>query len=99
MAMSRNRCILVAPPGSPPAQPTIFGLHLVERTVMAFMRAGVSDFLVVGDTESTQRIIEILGSGRCRDARVRPVGSRESLLPILERDEAGFVAIRRRAPA
>ena len=92
MATSRNRCILVAPPGSPPAQPTIFGLHLVERTVLAFMRAGVSDFLVAGDTESTKRIIEILGSGRCRDARVRPVGSRESLLPVLERNEVCLVA-------
>jgi CDP-L-myo-inositol myo-inositolphosphotransferase len=92
MAMPRNRCILVVPPGSPPAPLPIFGLHLVERTVLAFMRAGVSDFLVAGDTESTKRIVDILDSGRCCDARVRAVGSRESLLPILERDEACFVA-------
>ena len=55
MAMPRNRCILVVPPGSPPAALPIFGLHLVERTVLAFMRAGVSDFLVAGDSESTKR--------------------------------------------
>ena len=92
MAMPRNRCILVVPPGSPPAPLPIFGLHLAERPVLAFMRAGVGDFLIAGDTESTNRISDILDSGRCHDARVRVVGSRESLLPILERDEACFVA-------
>jgi len=90
--VGRSRCILVVPPGSPPAPLPILGLHLVERTALAFMRAGIGDFVVSGDGESAKRIVEILDSGRCRGARVRAVGSRESLIPILELDEACFVA-------
>jgi CDP-L-myo-inositol myo-inositolphosphotransferase len=92
MAMPRSRCILVVPPGTPADPLPVFGLHLVERTVLAFLRAGIRDFLVCGDTRAAKRICDVLDAGRCHDARVRMLGSRESLVPVLERDEACYVA-------
>jgi CDP-L-myo-inositol myo-inositolphosphotransferase len=67
-------------------------LRLVERTVLAFLRAGVREFLLTGDTGIARRIAETLSGGRCRTARVRVMEPEESLLPILERDEACFLA-------
>jgi CDP-L-myo-inositol myo-inositolphosphotransferase len=67
-------------------------LRLVERTVLAFLRAGVREFLLTGDTGISRRIAETLSGGRCRTARVRVMEPEESLLPILERDEACFLA-------
>jgi len=42
MEAPRLRCILFAPAEYAPASsPPIFGLHVVERTVLAFLQAGV----------------------------------------------------------
>lgn len=95
-ARTRRRCILFAPAGaaappSPEPAPS-FGLHLVERTVLAFRRAGVRDFLVTGNPAAARRVVTILEQGRCRDARVQALPAGDSLVPILQREEACFVA-------
>ena len=64
MEAPRQRCILFAPAEYAPASaPPIFGLHLVERTALAFLRAGVREFLLVGDPEATRWIEEALATG------------------------------------
>lgn len=92
MDRARDRCILFAPPGSAPAGPPLFGLHIVERTLLAFLRAGVQDFVLTGDPEVVKEIAPLLGCGRCRGARLRILAPHESLLPVLEGDDASFVA-------
>ena len=47
MERPRTRCLLFAPKTHGPTP--VFGLELVERTVLALLRAGVRDFLVLGD--------------------------------------------------
>ena len=64
----------------------------MERTVLAFLRAGVREFLLVGDPEAARQIAETLASRRFREARVRVLEPESSLLPVLEREEACFVA-------
>src|SRR3990172_10176076 len=91
MARSRERCVLFAPPGAALAGRPVFGLQLVERTVLAFLRAGVRDFAIAGDPEVAAQVAAILAAGRCREARVRLLAPHESLLPLLEGDEARFV--------
>ena len=87
MEAARQRCILFAPAEHAPASsPPIFGLHLVERTVLAFLRAGVREFIVVGDPEGARWIAEKLASRRFRGARVRVLEPQSSLLPVLERE-------------
>jgi phosphatidylglycerophosphate synthase len=93
MEVPRQRCILFAPAECAPASaPPIFGLHPVERTVLAFLRAGVREFLVVGDPEAARWIAGTLVSRRCREARVRVLEPESSLLPVLEREEPCFLA-------
>jgi len=93
MESPRQRCILFAPAEHAPATgPPIFGLQLVERTVLAFLRAGVREFLLVGDPEAGRQIAKTLASRRLREARVRVLEPGSSLLPVLEREEACFVA-------
>lgn len=92
MDRPRERCILFAPAGSSAAGPPIFGLHLVERTVLAFVRAGISHFALTGEREAVKEIAQLLRSGRCREARVRVLARHESLLPVLEAEDACFVA-------
>ena len=98
LATDRARCILFAPPDSAPDGPAavrtsaLFGLQLVERTVLAFLRAGVRDFAVTGDPGAAAWVVSVLSGGRCQRARVRLAGARESLLLLVERDEACFVA-------
>jgi len=85
----RRRCVLLAA-GSQPAQRTpVFALRPVERTVLAFLRAGVREFLVAGDPEQVRWICETLAAGPCRRARLRPV----DLLPAaLAQGESFFLA-------
>ena len=93
MESPRQRCILFAPAEHAPASgPPVFGLQLAERTVLAFLRAGVREFLLVGDPEAGRQIAETLASRRFREARVRVLEPESSLLPVLEREEACFVA-------
>ena len=93
MEAPRLRCILFAPAEYAPAgSPPIFGLHVVERTVLAFLRAGVREFLVLGDPEGARWIAGTLASRRFRGARVRVLNPESSLLPVLEREEPCFVA-------
>ena len=88
MEAPRLRCILFAPAEYVPASSApIFGLHVVERTVLAFLRAGVREFLVVGDPEGARWIAGTLASRRFGEARVRVLNPESSLLPVLEREE------------
>jgi phosphatidylglycerophosphate synthase len=88
--VARSCCILFAP-GSGADRP-VFGLGLAERTALAFIRAGVRDFLIFGEPGEGKRLARALGSGRCRGARVRVMGEDESLLPLLEGDSVCFAA-------
>ena len=93
MESPRQRCILFAPAEHALAsEPPIFGLQLVERTVLAFLRAGVREFLLVGDPKVGRKIAETLATRRFQGARVRVLEPESSLLPVLEREEACFVA-------
>jgi phosphatidylglycerophosphate synthase len=93
MEAHRQRCILFVPAEHAPASaPPVLGLHLVERTALAFLRAGVREFLLVGDPGATRWIGETLDSRRLREARVRVVEPESSLLPLLEREEPCFLA-------
>ncbi len=93
MEAPRQRCILFAPAEYAPASaPPIFGLHPVERTVLAFLRAGVREFLVVGNREAASWVATTLDSRRCREARLRALQPESSLLPVLEREEPCFLA-------
>lgn len=92
MESSRRHCLLFTPPGSGPVGPPLFGLHLVERTVLAFLRAGVRSFVLTGDEKAADEIERVLAAGRCRKVSVRVLAPHQSLLPLLERDEACFVA-------
>ena len=89
----RQRCILFAPRRCDGADALLlFGLHLVERTVLAFLRAGVREFVVAGDPDSAQRVAAIVRAGRCREARLRILRPQDSLVPLLEGDASWFVA-------
>ncbi|MDJ0850503.1 MAG: CDP-alcohol phosphatidyltransferase family protein [Myxococcota bacterium] len=92
MERGRESCILFAPPGSSPAGSPLFGLHLAERTVLAFLRAGVRRFFLTGDADAVKGLAALLATGRCREARVQVLAPHHSLVPILEREEACFVA-------
>lgn len=83
MAETERRCLLFAPAGAARASAPLFGLHAVERTVLAFQRAGVREFVVAGDDAAATGIAAVLASGRCRGARVRVVRGDEPLAPTL----------------
>ena len=96
-----ERAILFAPHGSVAAGaaapvpgrswskgPTaLFGLHPVERTGLALLRAGVREWIVTGDPEAAAWVAQTLRSGRCREACVREVAV-ERLATWLDADEA-----------
>jgi len=93
MAPPRQRCVLFVPPGADPAAaPPVFALRLVERSVLAFLRAGVQDFLVVGESGATARTAALLREGRCHAARVRAVREGASLAAALSGEDAFYVA-------
>jgi phosphatidylglycerophosphate synthase len=91
MAEPDARCLLLAPAGAACASAPLFGLHPVERTVLAFLRAGVWDFVVVGAPEPAAHVASLLAQERCRGARVRVAGEGESLLALLG-GEGAFAA-------
>ncbi|MEN8159454.1 MAG: CDP-alcohol phosphatidyltransferase family protein [Myxococcota bacterium] len=101
---SPERAILLAPPGSAPddAPPApgrswskgataLFGLHPVERTALAMVRAGVRELLVTGDPDAAAWVAEVLRNGRCREAAVREI-SVERLASWIDADEAVLAA-------
>jgi CDP-L-myo-inositol myo-inositolphosphotransferase len=61
----------------------------VERTVLAFLRAGVREFLVTGDPDAAKWVCDTLRDGPCRRARVRAV---EELASALSAGEPVFLA-------
>ncbi len=92
MERGRESCILFAPPGAGAVGPPLFGLHLAERTVLAFLRAGVRRFFLTGDEEAVKALAALFATGRCREARVQVLAVHQSLVPIVEREEGCFVA-------
>lgn len=64
-------CVLWA--ARPPAaeRTPLFGLTPVERTALAFARAGVRRFVLAGHPEAVPELRRVLGSGPCRRLRVR----------------------------
>jgi CDP-L-myo-inositol myo-inositolphosphotransferase len=92
MESSRPSCVLFVPPGAREPDVPLFGLHAVERTVLAFLRAGVRDFLVTGDPAGAARVVGVLRAGRCRAARVRALAPGDSLAPWLEGEAPCFIA-------
>jgi len=100
-----ERAILFAPRGSAPCDEpapvpghswskgatALFGLHPVERTALALLRAGVRDVIVTGDPRAARWVAETLRTGRCRDARVRELPA-EQLAAALDADESCLVA-------
>lgn len=93
MERPRPHCIVYVPPGFHRVNhpTTVFGLHLVERTVLAFQRAGVRDFTVAGDAEGAAWVAGVLASGRCRDARVAVLPPGASLVPRMEGEAPCYV--------
>ncbi|MGH7287967.1 MAG: hypothetical protein ACREI8_08120, partial [Myxococcota bacterium] len=65
----------------------LFGLHPVERTGLALLRAGVRELIVTGDPEAARWVAETLRTGRCREACVSEVPI-ERLKAKLDADEA-----------
>lgn len=84
-----RRCVLYAPRELGASCTPVFGLYPVERTVLAFLRAGVRDFLVAGDPGSAQFILSWVQRGNCARARVRPA---KDLGSLLGGDELFFLA-------
>jgi CDP-L-myo-inositol myo-inositolphosphotransferase len=64
-------CVLWA--ARPPAaeRTPLFGLTPVERTALAFARAGVRRFVLAGDPEAVAALRGVLAAGPCRRLRVR----------------------------
>jgi CDP-L-myo-inositol myo-inositolphosphotransferase len=91
--MTADRCVLFVPDGAGAAALTpLFGLRLVERTVLAFLRAGVREFVVTGPGEGAREVATRLAEGRLAGIRVRTLAAEESLVPLASSDEACFVA-------
>jgi CDP-L-myo-inositol myo-inositolphosphotransferase len=86
----RSLCILLASAAPGAAHRTaVFALRLVERTVLAFRRAGVREFVVTGDPEEVEWVCAALRGGRCSGVRVRAA---ESLVAALAGREYAFLA-------
>lgn len=85
----KSVCILFAPRPQGVEGTSLFGLTPVERTVLAFLRAGVRRFLVIGDPEGAEATVRRLAAGACRAARARRV---ESLPAALRGDDLFYLA-------
>ena len=83
------RCLLLAPCSEGEAHAPLFGLTAVERTVLAFRRAGVREFWIVGEPAAAATALASLRAGPCRKIRVRTC---DAALPALPREERFFVA-------
>ncbi|MDJ0868000.1 MAG: hypothetical protein QNK03_17980 [Myxococcota bacterium] len=64
-------CVLVAPARRGVESTPFFGLTAVERTALAFSRAGVRRFVVTGDPEAAAAVEATLRGGRCSRLAVR----------------------------
>jgi len=90
-----RRCILLVSAQPGPEATPLFGLTPAQRTALAFQRAGVRDFLVVGPRGPAERVAASLRAlpwrgAASRRARVRAA---DALLPAsLRPDERFFVA-------
>jgi CDP-L-myo-inositol myo-inositolphosphotransferase len=87
--LSPRRCVIFAPGGAAAAQTPVFSLRAVERTALAFLRAGVREFLVAGDPDAARGVVAALAAGPCRAARARAVAS---LAAALAPGESFFLA-------
>jgi 1L-myo-inositol 1-phosphate cytidylyltransferase / CDP-L-myo-inositol myo-inositolphosphotransferase len=81
-------CVLLAPPPGGVEQASVFGLTPVERTALAFARAGIRHFLLAGDPGGVAQTARILSRGPCRRLRVRAVEA----LPQAVGDDVFYVA-------
>lgn len=72
---SDRPCVLwaVRPPAD--ERVALFGLTPVERTALAFARAGVRRFLLAGDPATVAALGRVLAAGPCKRLRVRSVDS------------------------
>src|SRR5688572_8986189 len=72
---AERTCVLWA--ARPPAaeRTPLFGLTPVERTALAFARAGVRRFVLAGDARAVAELGRILRSGPCRRLGVRSAES------------------------
>jgi len=72
---SDRLCVLWAV--RPPAceRTPLFGLTPVERTALAFARAGVRRFVLAGDPDAVAELGRVLAGGPCRRLRVRSADS------------------------
>jgi CDP-L-myo-inositol myo-inositolphosphotransferase len=81
-------CVLLAVRSGAGEPVPLFGLSPVERTALAFARAGVRRFLLAGDAEAVAAAGRALRHGACRALRVRSIGA---LAPAVG-DEPFFLA-------
>jgi CDP-L-myo-inositol myo-inositolphosphotransferase len=72
--INTRRCVLFLPPRSGTPAP-IFGLEAAERTVLAFARAGVLEFVLIGDGEVAAHAAARLRAGPCARVGARVVAS------------------------
>ena len=84
-----QHCLLLAPRTSGAERVPIFGLTPVERTVLAFRRAGIREFILAGDPSAVAAAQAALRTGPCRGVRVRAC---EGALPALRRGERFWIA-------
>ncbi|HME72659.1 MAG TPA: CDP-alcohol phosphatidyltransferase family protein, partial [Myxococcota bacterium] len=84
-----QHCLLLAPRTSGAERIPIFGLTPVERTVLAFRRAGVREFILAGDPSAVAAAQATLQTGPCRGVRVRAC---EGSLPVLRGGERFWIA-------
>jgi phosphatidylglycerophosphate synthase len=68
-------CVLwaVRPPAA--ERTPLFGLTPVERTALAFARAGVRRFVLAGDPQAVAELGRVLAAGPCKRLRVRSADS------------------------
>jgi CDP-L-myo-inositol myo-inositolphosphotransferase len=65
------------------AEARTFGLPLAQRTLLAFVRAGVRDFTLIGDAAETARVAALFGGERFASVRIGVATAEEPLLPWL----------------
>ena len=68
-------CVLWVPRPAGAERTPLFGLTPVERTALAFARAGVERFLLAGDREGVAHFAHVLRVGPCARLRVRAADS------------------------
>src|SRR5262245_50447284 len=93
MAVARTQCLLWGPAGTAgAAEARTFGLPLVERTLLAFVRAGVRDFTLIGDAAEAARLAALFAAERFAGLRVGVAAPGEPLLRWLSSENDCFLA-------